>query len=121
MAIFTTDSLRPDSTTPKLAKETINVPEWVFGELLRHMVGDPAEFLVPRPAGRCYWGQATDEGVPIETEDEDAGENIPLAVMGWEQLIELVDQMRNLTVHRAHYAANKVGRIDMRGKLRSAS
>jgi hypothetical protein len=81
-------------------ERTVTTNAWMLEELLRGFIGDPFELLTPRPQGRGYWEEATNEGMTISDEDGHA-----VAFIGWAGLREIVCTVKATKVHTVRRAA----------------
>jgi len=79
----------------------VTVPAGLLGELLREMIDDPADLILPAIAGHAYWGESDDSGIPIV---DDSGA-YRLGFIAWADLAEIVDTIRAARCHAVWQAA----------------
>jgi hypothetical protein len=79
---------------------TVTTNAWLLEELLRSFIGDPFELLQPRPAGRGYWGEGTDQGITMTEEDGHA-----VKFIAWADLRDIVCAVKATRVHTVRRAA----------------
>jgi len=88
-------TMHPDDARP------VTVPAGLLGELLREAIADPAELIIPTIAGRVFWGDPDDSGIPIV---DDSG-RYRLGFVAWADLAEIVDTIRAARCHVVWQAA----------------